>query len=234
MICCDFRFHIHDKLRGAVRLILLGPPGSGKGTQAQRVVDTLSVPHLSTGAMFRQAVAEGNEVGLQVEPYLKRGELVPDDFVTSVVVNRIDQDDCDSGFLLDGFPRTMGQAEALSQCLEKWSKKLNGVLLSRVSDGEIVNRLSGRRVCNKPDCQKVFHIKYDPPQQEGICDGCGNRLIQREDDHQETVRNRLRIYHEETIPLIEYYRQRLLLKEFDGTGTVEQVGQRLLALIQTK
>lgn len=217
-----------------MRLILLGPPGSGKGTQAQRVVDTVSVLHLSTGAMFRQAVAESNEVGLQVDPYLKRGELVPDDLVTAVVVNRIDQDDCDSGFLLDGFPRTMGQAEALGQFLEKSSKQLDGVLLPLVSDSEIVDRLSGRRVCTEPDCQKVFHIKYDPSQREGICDGCGNRLIQREDDHQETVRNRLRIYHEETIPLIEYYRQRSLLKEFDGIGTVEQVGQRLLALIETK
>ena len=158
-----------------MRLILLGPPGSGKGTQAQRVVDTVSVLHLSTGAMFRQAVAESNEVGLQVDPYLKRGELVPDDLVTAVVVNRIDQDDCDSGFLLDGFPRTMGQAEALGQFLEKSSKQLDGVLLSQVSDGEIVDRLSGRRVCTEPDCQKVFHIKYDPSQRESLHFGTSTR-----------------------------------------------------------
>ena len=128
----------------------------------------------------------------------------------------------------------MGQAEALGQFLEKSSKQLDGVLLSQVSDGEIVDRLSGRRVCTEPDCQKVFHIKYDPSQREGVCDGCGNRLIQREDDQQETVRNRLRIYHEETIPIIEYYRQRSQLKEFDMTGTDEQDRQRLLALIETK
>lgn len=189
-----------------MRLILLGPPGVGKGTQAEKISKEYSIPHISTGDILREAVKNKTDIGVQAKSYMDKGELVPDSIVIALVEDRIKQADCKNGFLLDGFPRTVAQAQALDEQLAKLDKPIDHVIQLYADENEIVKRLTGRRMCK--ECGKGYHVEYLKPQREGICDVCNINLIQREDDTEATVRNRLKVYSEKTHDLIDYYRVR--------------------------
>lgn len=212
-----------------VYIVLLGAPGVGKGTQAEKLAKELSIPHISTGDMFREAVARGTEMGMKAKEYMDRGELVPDDVVIGVVKERLSQPDCANGFILDGFPRTVAQAEALERVMEELGKNIEYAISIDVAEDEIVRRLSGRRTCEA--CGKVYHVIYNPPKQEGVCDACGGTLYQRDDDREETIRNRLRVYNEKTAPLIDFYARRGVLKSIDGSKPVDEVTADIRALL---
>ncbi|MFQ5945363.1 MAG: adenylate kinase [Anaerolineae bacterium] len=205
--------------------MLLGPPGAGKGTQASRLAERLGLLHLSTGDLFREAIATGSDLGRQVEAILDRGELVPDKVTVGMVRERMELPDAADGVVLDGFPRTVSQAEALEELLSDRAQRLDGVLYIQVGEEELIRRLSGRRICR--NCGTNYHVQFRPPRQEGVCDICGGVLYQREDDRPETVRHRIQVYLEATSPLIEYYRRRGLLREIDGEGEIEAVQQRI-------
>lgn len=207
-------------------VILLGPPGAGKGTQAARLAERLGLAHVASGDLFREAVAAQTPLGQKAQGYIERGELVPDEIAVAMVLERLAQPDCRRGAILDGFPRTVAQAEALEEALSAQGKKVDAVLLVRVPDEVVLERLTGRRICR--NCQAPYHLTFHPPAQEGICDRCGGVLYQRDDDREETVRRRLQVYWEQTAPLISYYRRKQLLREVDGVGEVEEVGERLL------
>lgn len=207
--------------RSQVNIVLLGPPGAGKGTQAMRIAERCKIPHISTGDMFRRAVANQTELGLQAKTYMTRGELVPDRVVIGIVKDRLDEPDCDAGFLLDGFPRTVAQAQALEEALTAPGRRLDGVLNIVVARDELIRRLTGRRTCRS--CGKVYHLVYDPPREPERCDLCGGELYQRADDREETVIHRLEVYEEQTAPLVDFYRQRSLLREIKGEGSVDEV-----------
>ena len=215
-----------------LNLVLLGPPGAGKGTQAERLVEDFELPYYSTGIILREAVAEGSELGKEAKGYMESGELVPDELISRAVAERFDSGEADNGFLLDGFPRTVGQAEVLDEILEGRGRKLTGVLLIEAPDDEVVRRLSGRRTCAKGG--HVYHVEFDPPKNDNVCDQDGSRLIQREDDKPETVRKRLAVYHNQTEPLIEWYRDKDLLVRFDGTRSPDEVHDRIRATLATK
>jgi len=215
-----------------LNLVLLGPPGAGKGTQAERLVEDFDLPYYSTGIILREAVAEGSELGKEAKGYMDSGELVPDELISRAVAERFDSGEADNGFLLDGFPRTVGQAEVLDEILEGRGRKLTGVLLIEAPDDEVVRRLSGRRTCAKGG--HVYHVEFDPPKNDSVCDQDGSRLIQREDDKPETVRKRLAVYHNQTEPLIEWYRDKDLLVRFDGTRSPDEVHDRIRATLATK
>ncbi len=212
-------------------LILLGPPGAGKGTQAERLQEDFQVPFISTGQMLRADVQQGTELGREAENYMSAGELVPDELIVKMVAERIAQTDAQDGFILDGFPRTLEQARALDSQLRELRRHVTAVLLIDVPDEEVVRRLSGRRVCVKGGHN--YHIEFDPPKHEGICDQDGSRLVQREDDEPEVVRNRLRVYHEQTEPLVSYYDEQGLMRRVDGTRGPTEVHDHIRAVIAT-
>lgn len=207
-----------------LNLILLGPPGAGKGTQAERLQADFPLAYVATGDILRQAVADGTELGREAKAYMDRGELVPDDVIIGVILERMGEENGDGGVLLDGFPRTVAQAEALDVALGDRGKQVSGVLLIDVPAEDLVRRLSGRRVCEKGH---VYHVAHNPPKQEGVCDVDGTKLSQRDDDREETVRKRLEVYRDQTAPLIDYYEERGVLHRFDGTVSPNEVHDRL-------
>ncbi|MDK2463888.1 MAG: adenylate kinase [Candidatus Korarchaeota archaeon] len=204
-----------------MRLVIMGPPGAGKGTQSALISSKYGIPHVSTGDMFREILKRSDGLANRIRKYVESGELVPDELVVEMVRDRICRPDCEGGFILDGFPRTVAQAEALDRMLESAGKELNAVLYLRVSEEAVVRRLSRRRVCES--CGAIYHLDYNPPKRPGVCDRCGGRLIQRDDDREEVIRERLRVYHEQTEPLINYYREKGLLVEIDGCKEIHQV-----------
>ena len=214
-----------------LNLILLGPPGAGKGTQAERITEDFKLPYIATGNILRAAVADGTELGLKAKGFMDAGALVPDDVIIGVILDRLQESDAQDGFLLDGFPRTVPQADALGAELNKLGRELTAVLLIDVSDDEVVRRLSGRRVSAKTG--RVYHVEFDPPKNEGICDVDGSRLIQRDDDKPETIRNRLAVYHDQTEPLVDFYGDAGVLRRFDGARPPAEVHDHIRAQIAT-
>jgi adenylate kinase len=214
-----------------LNLVLLGPPGSGKGTQGERLQEDFRLPYYATGDILRAAVREGTELGAEAKGYMDRGDLVPDEVMVRVIAERISRHEAADGFILDGFPRTSGQAEALDAKLGELGRELTAALLIDASDDEVVRRLGGRRTCVKEG--HVFHVEFDPPKNEGICDICGARLEIRHDDKPEVIRNRLAQYHEKTEPLIAYYEDRGLLRRVDGSLSPDEVTDRIRALLAT-
>jgi adenylate kinase len=215
-----------------LNLILLGPPGAGKGTQAERLREDFGLPHISTGDILRAQVADGTELGSKAQRYMEAGELVPDDIIVGMIRDRINTGDARDGFLLDGFPRNVKQADALAEALGELDRRLTAALLIDVPDDELVRRLAGRRVCVK-NPSHIYHVEFDPPKHEGVCDQDGSRLIQREDDKEETIRKRLDVYHSQTEPLIDYYDRAGLLRRFDGRRSAEEVHDHLRAAVAT-
>jgi adenylate kinase len=215
-----------------LNLVLLGPPGSGKGTQAERLQTDFELPYYATGDILRAAVREKTKLGREAREYMDRGDLVPDDVIIGVIAERLQGPETADGFLLDGFPRTTPQAEALDTELERLGKRLTATILFEVSDDEVVRRLGGRRTCVK-DGSHIFHVDFDPPKEEGVCDVCGGRLEVRDDDKPEVIRHRLDQYHEKTEPLVSYYEDKGILKRVDGALSPDEVADRIRALLAT-
>jgi adenylate kinase len=213
-----------------VRLVLVGPPGAGKGTQAQFISSHLSIPKISTGDIFRSNVSSGTELGRQAKAYMERGDLVPDEVTIAMVQARLAEDDAQSGFLLDGFPRTVPQAETLRKLLAEWGTKLDVVLELVVDDDEVVRRLSGRRTCRV--CGRIWHVLFEPPDRAGRCDDCGGELFQRDDDREQTIRHRLDVYAQQTQPLIAFYADDGILLGIDATGPVEEITARAMVALR--
>lgn len=214
----------------ATYIVLLGPPGAGKGTQAQVISHEMNLAHISSGDLFRENLKNQTELGKLAQGYMNRGELVPDDVTIAMVRDRISRPDCAGGALLDGFPRTPAQAVALADMLESMGQKVDSVPYISVPADVLIERLSGRWTC--PTCGRVYHEKYNPPKVAGVCDVDGTKLIQRDDDKAETVERRIRVYTDQTAPLIEYYRQKDLLIEVDGTKSIDEVSKEILAAIK--
>ena len=212
-----------------LRTILLGPPGAGKGTQAVRIVEKYNVPHISTGDIFRENIKNGTELGKKAQEYMNKGELVPDDLVIEIATTRLLADDCKNGFLLDGFPRTVYQAEKLDEFLAAHESKIDKVLDISVEKEELMTRLTGRRVCKA--CGASYHVVNIPPKKEGICDTCGAELIQRADDNEETVSNRIEVYNSQTMPLVEYYEKSGNIAHIDGAIGLENVFNAIVSAI---
>ena len=210
-----------------MKIVMLGAPGAGKGTQAKMISEKYGIPHISTGDIFRANIKENTDLGKKAKEYM--GLLVPDELVVDLVVDRLAQDDAKTGYVLDGFPRTIPQAEALDEALAKIGEKLDYAIDVDVPDENIINRMSGRRAC--VSCGGTYHIKYNPTKKEGICDACGGELVLRDDDKPETVKKRLNVYHEQTQPLIDYYTKAGILKEVDGTVDLEAVFQAITAIL---
>jgi len=215
-----------------MNIVFLGPPGAGKGTQAKILIERYGIPQISTGDMLREHRAKGTELGKKAQEYMDKGQLVPDEIILGMVKERLSQPDCQKGFILDGFPRTVAQAEALDKLLSEMGKKLDFALALIVPDDLLVERLTGRRTCK--NCGMMYHIKYKPPKVEGKCDVCGGELYQRPDDNEETVRNRLKVYHEQTAPLIEYYKKKGILREIDGSKSIEEITQQIISILEGK
>ncbi len=215
-----------------LNLILLGPPGAGKGTQAERLQADFKLAHISTGDMLRKQVADGTELGVKAKSYMDKGELVPDGVIVGMITQRMQEPDAREGILLDGFPRNESQADALDAAMNEYGRRLNGVLMIEVPDDEVVRRLTGRRVCVK-NPSHIYHVELDPPKHEDVCDQDGSRLIQRDDDSEETIRRRLEVYHAQTAPLIDYYDDTGLLRRFDGTRSPDEVHRHLRATAAT-
>lgn len=212
-----------------MNLLLLGPPGAGKGTQAKRLTDALRIPQISTGDMLRNAIKSGSELGMRAKRFMDEGALVPDEIAIDLVAERTREPDCRSGFLLDGFPRTIVQADALATMLQKQGRAVDHVLALQVDNDELVRRLTGRRTCRR--CMRTYHVEFNPPRETGICDVCGGELYQREDDKEQAIRTRLIAYEGETKPLLEYYARRGLLRTIDGRGSVDAVYVRIRAVL---
>ena len=214
-----------------LNLILLGPPGAGKGTQAERLQEDFSVVYIATGNILRAAVDEGTELGRRAKAFMDRGELVPDAVIIGVILERVGDEEAQDGFLLDGFPRTVAQADALDSAISELGRSLTAALLIDVPDDDVVRRISGRRVCQKAN--HVYHVDTNKPKHEGVCDIDGSRLIQREDDREDTVRKRLEVYHAQTAPLVDFYDERGILKRFDGTRSPTEVHDHIRATLAT-
>ncbi|MEU9890298.1 adenylate kinase [Sphaerisporangium sp. NPDC051017] len=210
-----------------MRVVLVGPPGAGKGTQAQFIASNLSIPKISTGDIFRANVSGGTELGKLAKEYMDRGDLVPDEVTVAMVRDRLSEPDAQVGFLLDGFPRNVPQAQILNKMLAEFDTSLDVVLELVVDEEEVVRRLAGRRTCRS--CGKVWHVVFDPPSNEGVCDACGGDLFQRDDDREETIRHRLEVYQDQTAPLIRFYADEGILRGVDATGPVEEITQRAMA-----
>ena len=218
-------------LMSELNLILLGPPGAGKGTQAARLTEDFHLPYIATGDMLRAAVKDGTELGKKAKQYMDRGDLVPDDVIIGMILDCMDGPECADGFLLDGFPRNVQQAESLEKAMREKGRDITATLLIDVPDEEVVKRISGRRVCHKNG--HVYNVFSDPPKHDEVCDQDGSRLVQREDDAEDVVRNRLAVYHEQTAPLIDYYEDRGVLKRFDGQRPPTEVHDHLRATVAT-
>jgi adenylate kinase len=214
-----------------LNLVLLGPPGSGKGTQGERLQEDLRFPYYATGDILRGAVRDETELGRTAKEYMDRGDLVPDEVIVGVIAERVASPEALDGFILDGFPRTMPQAEALDAKLEELGRSVTAVLLIDVSDDEVVRRLGGRRTCAENG--HVFHVEFNPPQQEGVCDLDGSELVVRDDDKPEVIRKRLETYHEKTEPLVDYYDQRSVLRQIEGTATPDEVTEQIRRTLAT-
>ena len=210
-------------------LILLGPPGSGKGTQAKKMVDRYHLPQISTGDILRAALKEKTPLGLEAKQYMDQGKLVPDEVVVGIVRDRLKASDCQGGFILDGFPRTVPQAEALETTLKAMNRGIGHVISIEVDNAELLKRLGGRRTCR--NCGAMYHLVFDPPKKKGVCDTCAGELYQRADDQEKTIRERLKVYDKQTAPLIQYYRGKGLLRAIDGVGGVEEIFQRIVKAI---
>lgn len=212
-----------------MKLIMLGAPGAGKGTQAKKIAEKYGIPHISTGDIFRANIKAGTELGMKAKSFMDQGQLVPDEVTIGMLLDRISQDDSKAGYVLDGFPRTIPQAESLTAALKERGEKIDYAVNVDVPDENIIHRMSGRRAC--VGCGATYHIMYNAPKTENICDTCGEKLILRDDDKPETVQNRLRVYHDQTQPLIDYYKKEGVLVEVDGTQDLEKVFQDIVAVL---
>ncbi|MGG7163045.1 adenylate kinase [Clostridium ihumii] len=212
-----------------MKIILLGPPGAGKGTQAKSMSNQYSIPHISTGDIFRKNISEKTPLGIEAKSYIDKGLLVPDKLTIDIVQDRLQQEDCKNGFLLDGYPRTVSQAEALKEFLNSKGEKLDTALLIDVPKDFIIDRMTGRRVC--PNCGASYHIKFNPTKVEGKCDTCGSEVIQRADDNESTVKDRLAVYEAQTQPLIDYYKEQSLLSVVDGTQAIDDVFKNINGIL---
>jgi adenylate kinase len=212
-----------------VRLVLLGPPGAGKGTQSRMLGERVGAPQIASGDLLREAVRDRTALGIQAQGYMDKGSLVPDELVLKLIAARLDQPDAKTGFILDGFPRSVPQAEALARMLEQRGETISKVVAINVPEDEIVKRISGRRTCR--NCNEMYHVVFDPPGKPGICNKCGGELYQREDDKEDTVRHRLQVYNHATKPLLDYYGKAGLLSQIDGIGRLEEILNRILAEI---
>ena len=212
-----------------MKIIMLGAPGAGKGTQAKKIAEKYQIPHISTGDIFRSNIKEGTELGMKAKAYMDQGGLVPDELTIGMLMDRIQKDDCKNGYVLDGFPRTIPQAESLTSALNERGQKIDYAVNVDVPDENIVNRMSGRRACLS--CGATYHIVYKPSKVEGICDVCGDKLVLRDDDKPETVKKRLSVYHDQTQPLIDYYKEAGVLANVDGTQDMEKVFSDIVAVL---
>ena len=212
-----------------MKIIMLGAPGAGKGTQAKMIAEKYMVPHISTGDIFRANIKEGTELGKQAKEYMDKGQLVPDSLTVNLLLDRVAKDDCQNGYVLDGFPRTIPQAEVLDEALSKLGENIDFAIDVDVPDENIINRMSGRRAC--VTCGATYHLKHVPPKKDGICDKCGSELILRDDDKPETVKKRLDVYHEQTQPLIDYYTNKGILKQVDGTKDMLEVFGDIVSIL---
>jgi len=215
-----------------MRLIMLGPPGAGKGTQAKMLAEKLSVPHISTGDIFRDAIKKGTEMGKKAKVYLDSGDLVPDEIVVLIVRERLAKPDCEKGFILDGFPRTVPQAESLDKILDEMKTPLDAVIEIKVDSEELIKRLENRRMC--PECGKIYHLIFSPPKNDELCDQCNVKLIHRKDDTREVILNRIDVYHKKTDPLTGYYKKASILKEIDGKQPIEKVLDSIIESLDSK
>lgn len=212
-----------------MKIIMLGAPGAGKGTQAKKIAEVCKIPHISTGDIFRANIKNGTELGAKAKTYMDKGLLVPDELVCDLVVDRIQRDDCKNGFILDGFPRTIPQAEALKAALTAIEEKMEYAIDIDVPDENIINRMAGRRAC--VGCGATYHVEFNPTKVEGVCDVCGDKLILRDDDKPETVKRRLDVYHEQTQPLIDFYKKEGILVTVDGTQSMDKVFEDILKVL---
>lgn len=212
-----------------MKIIMLGAPGAGKGTQAKMIAEKYSVPHVSTGDIFRANIKNGTELGMEAKKYMDQGLLVPDELTVKILLDRVAQDDCKNGYVLDGFPRTIPQAEVLDKALTGLGDKIDYAINVEVPDENIITRMGGRRACLA--CGATYHIEHIPPQKEGICDVCGKELVLRDDDKPETVKNRLNVYHEQTQPLIDFYSKKGVLKTVDGTADMKEVFAAIVSIL---
>ncbi len=213
-----------------MNLIFLGPPGAGKGTQAKMLIEHYNIPQISTGDILRAAVAEGTDLGRKAKEYMEAGKLVPDEVVIGIIEQRLKQSDCEKGFILDGFPRTVAQAEALDKVLENMGRNIDHVLSLDVPSEELIKRLTGRRTCK--NCSAMYHVIFNPPKSQGVCDKCGGELYQRPDDNEETVKSRLDVYEQQTSPLIGFYDNKGLVKKIDGRGGIKEIFEQTLKILE--